>query len=255
MDNSNVRALLLALVVLVVVSTASITALVAGGGSSGGGVSAGQVEDIVFDYLKKNPQVIVQAFEQARAEQEAKDLEQASAAIAGKRDELENNPSTPFAGNQDGDVTIVEFFDYNCGYCKRVVPDFITLLNEDKNLKIVFKDFPILGEQSVTIAKAALAVNKIAKDKFWNFHTVMMQQTPKTNEQLFARATELGIDAEQLKAEIEKPEYAEKIQSNLGLGQEVGIRGTPGFIINGEIVRGAIGVEEFRRMIDKARKG
>jgi len=250
MDSSATRALFLALFILVIIATASVTSLMV---SSGGGVSKSKVEEIVYNYLKNNPSAIVEAFNSAQAEQQAREVAQASKKIAERIDDLENDPTSPFVGNPKGDVVIVEFFDYNCGYCKRALPTLATLIAEDKNLKVVFKDFPILSEQSHTLSKAALAVFNMSPDKFWDFHKTLMKQTPRTDEQLFAKAAEMGIDAGALKAEMAKPEYQEKIQANLSLGSDIGIRGTPGFIIGGEFVPGAIGIDAFRQKIQDAR--
>jgi len=250
MNNSTVRALFAAVIVLAIIATSSITALLVGKESSGGT----DIEKAVYDVLKNNPTLIVNAFQEAQIQQEQEEVAKASKEISGRRDEIESDPATPFSGNKDGDVIIVEFFDYNCGYCKRVVPDLMTLLSEDDKLKVVFKDFPILSEQSHTIAKAALAFYKLAPGKFFDFHTKAMQQTPRNEEQIISLVSELGLNTEEFKNEMQKPEYAEHIQKNLQLGQAVGVRGTPGFIINGELVRGAIDLNQFRQKIEEARK-
>ncbi len=264
MGNSASRFLAVLVFLLTIVCTASVTLLVVGntqeeqeqtqGTEVVSGVSAEEIEKTVAQFLKDNPYVIVQAFQAAKQQEADKEREQSEQAIKLRKQEINNDPYTPFTGNPDGDVTIVKFSDYNCGFCKRVVPDIITLLEEDKNIKFVVKDFPILGPRSIENSKAAIAVFKIAPEKWWEFHMAMLKRSPNTNDQLLALAGSVGVDMAQLQEEMKKPEYQKQIDKNLALGSAIGVRGTPAFVINGEFIRGAVGLDVFKDRIAAARE-
>lgn len=254
MDAPTGRFLTIIIFVLSVICTAAITVIVISRtGQSSAGVDRAEVELIIGEYIKEKPEIIVSAFQAFQVKREEEEAKAAESSIRDRKDDLENDPTTPFVGNPKADVTIVKFSDYNCGYCKRVVPTFEKLLEEDKNIKIVMKDFPILGDISMRDSEAAIAAFRISPDKYWAFHVKMMQSGPKNDAQLFDMAEKAGIDKDKLKAEMEKPEVKEKIQKNLALGSEIGVRGTPAFIINGEFIRGAIDIENFREKIAAAR--
>lgn len=263
-DNGNAdnRLLVLVVFVLAIVCTAAITVLLIKGAPKavevatteiGAGVSAEEVEKTVAKFLKDNPYVIVEAFQAAKQADADKERVNSEQAIKTRADEILNDPNSPFTGNPDGDVTIVKFSDYSCGYCKRVVPDLITLLSEDKNIKFVMKDFPILGPQSTVNSKAAMAVFKLNPDKWWDFHKAMLKTTPRNKEQLLALAAKQGVDSAALETEMAKPEYQAQIQKNISLGGAIGVRGTPAFVINGNFVRGAVGLDVFRERVAAAR--
>lgn len=253
------RFLILITFILTIVATAAVTLLVQKQEPSGANTASSPhlnqeaVEAIISNYLQEKPELIVEAFTLAKQKQQLEEQRKAEENIAARRKDLENDATTPFAGAEDGDVVIVKFSDYNCGYCKRVMPSLDTLLKEDDGVKLVVKDFPILGRQSTENSKAALAAFNLDAEKYFAFHQKMLQQTPRTNEQIYALASSLGYDAETFKAEMQKPKYAKKIDENLALGSAVGVRGTPAFIINGEFVPGAIGLEQFRQKVRAAR--
>ncbi len=270
MDNPTNRFLAFAVVALTIVATVSLTlqfserkstvdvsqALDANAAPSAGGnvtVDDARLEEIVARYLQEHPEVIVTAFQAAKAKQDEMVAQQAGKTIKTKITELEKDPHTPYVGNGDADVTIVTFSDYNCGYCKRVVPDLITLLKEDKNVKLVVKDFPILGPQSIISSKAAIVAGELDPAKWWKFHTTMLKSSPRNEDQVFAIADKVGYDVAKFKAEMNKPWVDNQIQKNMKLGSEIGIRGTPAFIIAGELKRGAIGLTDFREAVAKAR--
>lgn len=247
------RFLIVIVFVLTIVSTAAVTRLSAHGGDAGAGLDKDAVNKAIVEFVKNNPQAIVDAFTQGRAAQEQKESEEAAKSISTKRDELEKDASSPWAGAEKPDVTLVMFGDNNCGFCKKVIPDIQKLLAEDKKLRIVFKDFPILGERSVADAKAATAAWNIAKDKHLDFYFKLFSRSPRSDEQVLDLAKESGIDADKLKAEMAKNEVNEKLQKNLELGSSIGVRGTPAFVINGEFIRGAVDFETFKAKIAEAR--
>ncbi len=240
-----------ALFILTIIATAALTALVAGGGS--GSVSDDKLQDAIATYIGENPGAITAALENARAAQQQKQLEAARKNIKTKREEIDNDPATPVFGNPEGDVTIVEFFDYNCGYCKRMVPVINALLAEDKNLRFVFKEWPILGPASVKASRAAMAVHRHHQDKYFEFHQALMKTGARQEENIYAVATQLGIDAEQLKTQMEEEWISAQLEKHGQLAQSIGIRGTPAFIVNGELQRGAIDVTRLKQLIAAAR--
>lgn len=269
MNNTTNRFFIVVVVILTIMTTISLTlqfssngklgenATATSGVSSSSGVTSSfdraAIEKIIAEYLDEHPEIILSSFYKAKQLQEEQVTANSEKTIKSKREELENDPKSPYVGNKNADVTIVKFSDYNCGYCKRVLPDLITLLKEDKNLKLVLKDFPILGPQSVLTSKAALAANSLDPSKWWKFHTAMMKSTPRNKEQIFEIAKKVGYDLVALEAEINKPAIDAQIQKNLGLGQSIGVRGTPAFVIGGNFIRGAVGLSTFREEVKKAR--
>lgn len=235
-------------------ATQVATATTATGSSTTGTPSEEAVKSIIDAYLEEHPEVIVNAFTKARAAQYEKEQKDAEKNITEKLDELEHDPATPFAGNAKGDVAVVQFSDYNCGYCKHVTPDIIALLKEDKNVKFVQKDFPILGERSIVNARAGIAFFALKPEKWFEFHKALMEDTPQTDDQLNALVQNLGVDVATFKEELAKPKYQEKIQQNLQLGQDIGVRGTPAFVIGGEFIRGAADLQTLQAKVAAARE-
>jgi protein-disulfide isomerase len=227
-------------------------------GAPAGGISPEQrqtIEAIIGDYITNHPEVVVNALRAYQAQVQKEEQQQAKAALQDAEDELLNDPGTPVAGNPDGDVTIVEFFDYNCGYCKQVLPSVQTLLQTDKNVRYVFKEFPILSAGSVEASRAALAVWSLEPEKYLPFHVALMSARGSPGkQQILDLAEGAGIDPAALRAEMQKPEIEEKIRANIALGQRINVKGTPAFIINGEIIPGAVSLDALRDLISAARE-
>jgi protein-disulfide isomerase len=155
-------------------------------------------------------------------------------------------------GNPDGDVTLVEFFDYNCPYCRSVAPVMNEAEAADSQLRIVYKEFPILGPNSVYAAKAALAAHR--QGHYLAFHQALMQANGKADSNLvLAVAAEVGLDAERLKTDMEDPAIQEAIDRNLALAQALRITGTPGFVVGRQILRGAVDLKTLQQVIQEAR--
>ncbi len=218
-----------------------------------GGASKTEIEKIVAEYIQNNPQAILDSVNKHQQNSAEAEEKKAQITIKDKLAEIENNPSSPIAGNAKGDVVIVEFFDYSCGYCKKVLPTITKLIEEDKNVKFVFKELPILGPNSELAAKAALAVYAIAPEKYFAFHKKLMGERVYGQENLNASATELGIDAAAMAKKMNSPEIEKIIAADRELATNVGIRGTPAFIVGGELVPGAIDYDAFKTLIAKAR--
>ena len=212
------------------------------------------IEGIVREYILKNPEVIVEAIQSLRERDQQQAQERVRKTLVSRRSELLNDPFTPVGGNPKGDVTIVEFFDYRCGYCKRVFPAIQTLLKTDGNIRYVYKEFPILGPDSVTAAKVALAVWKIDKRKYEPFHKAMMPtKGALTESRIMKIAAGVGLDVKALKKAMLGPDIAALIEKNFALAQALDINGTPAFVIGDEVVRGAIDLAALKQLVSQAR--
>lgn len=228
-------------------------------GAAPAGISVEQrqaIEAIIGEYIANHPEVVVKALQAYQVRMQREQQQQAEAALQEVEDELLYDPGTPVAGNPEGDVTVVEFFDYNCGYCKQVTPSIQTLLETDDGVRYVFKEFPILGPGSVLASRAALAVWNLEPEKYLPFHVALMTNRGSMSEQKILDIGErVGIDPATLQAEMQKPEIEEQLRANVELGQRINVRGTPAFIINGEIVPGAVSLDALKERVSAAREG
>ena len=212
------------------------------------------IEGIVHDYLMRNPEVLLDALRSAREKLHRDAEAKAEKALNDRRSEIFDDPATPMGGNAQGDVTIVEFFDYRCPYCKQMQPSLETLLKEDHKLRFVYKEMPVLGAASVAAAHAALAAQR--QGKYEAFHTAMMAAKGQiTDDTVFKVASSVGLDIDRLKRDMTAPAIGEAINKNLALAEALNITGTPGFIIGGKIVTGALDPESLRKRIADARNG
>lgn len=211
---------------------------------------------IIRDYLVRNPEVLQEAFgELERRTQEAERQGRAQVLIS-ERDRLVNSPRDFVIGNPQGDVTMVEFLDYNCGYCKRAVADVQALIKADPKLRVVIKDFPVLGPGSVEASRVALAAkSQLSGDRLFEFHTRLMERRGQADRaSATAVAREMGLDMARLETDLQGSGIDATLQENMDLGQKLGINGTPGFVIGNEVIAGAVGAEPLRQVIAKARK-
>lgn len=213
----------------------------------------GALEDFVRDFIMKNPEVLIDSVNQMHAKEAQKQEEAAKAALKDMSDFFYKNDKLPQIGNPKGDMTVVEFFDYNCGYCKRALDAVKKTVESDKNVRVVFIDLPILSPQSETAAKWALASNK--QGKYWEFHQAMMESTaPKTEETMSEIAQTAGLDVEKLKKDAEGEDITAELAANRAAAQKLQITGTPAFIIGEEILRGFVEYEGFKAIISDERK-
>lgn len=214
--------------------------------------SVDDIEKIVREFLFKNPEVILEAVERYREKQREEDAKRARMAIVERKKDIFEDPSSPVGGNPKGDVTLVEFFDYRCGHCKRFAPSLTKLLEEDDKVRLVYKEFPILGPQSVIASRAALAAK--AQDRYHPFHEALMSNKKPLNEdEIMKIASSVGVDTKQLKKDMKDPEIEKTIQRNQQLAQALGISGTPALIVEDKLVPGAIPLNSLKEMIAKAR--
>jgi protein-disulfide isomerase len=212
------------------------------------------IEAIIHDYLMQNPDVLIEAL-RAAEEKASRDADATAAVVLkDRRGEVFDDPASPVGGNPQGDVTIVEFFDYRCPYCKQVQPSLQKLLDQDRKLRFVYKEMPVLGAQSVLAAHAALAAR--LQGKYEAFHTAMMATKGQiTEDVIYKVAGSVGLDVERLKRDMTAPEIEQAVKANLALAKALDIRGTPGFIIGEHIVPGAIDLDALKDLVADARKG
>ena len=211
------------------------------------------IEKIVHDYLLRNPQVILDAVEQL--EQKRNDEAQAAAktALSQHRDDVLHDPTSPVAGNPNGDVTIVEFFDYRCPYCKQMEPALEQLRKEDRKLRFVYKEFPILGPDSVVASHAALAARK--QNKYLPLHDALMTARGHLDEATILQiAGDAGLDVKRLKTDMNSPDIEGVISKNMQLAHVLNINGTPGFIVGDQLVPGAVDLDTLKKLVAEARK-
>jgi protein-disulfide isomerase len=207
----------------------------------------------VRDYLINHPEVIVEAVQGLQARQQRADLTEAQEALKARADEIFRDPNSPVGGNAQGDVTLVEFFDYNCPYCRKMAPLLIEAEKADPQLRIVFKEFPILGPGSEFAARAALASQR--QGQYEAFHHALMAAKEKVNdESVLTAAAQVGLDVERLKADMQDPSIQMAIDRNMALATALRISGTPGFIVGDQILRGATELTVLQGMIAQARK-
>jgi len=211
------------------------------------------IERVVRDYLVKHPEVVVEALRAMEERQRAAEHEQARAAIRARQDDLLRDPASPVGGNPQGDVTVVEFFDYNCPHCRRAAETVARLTEEDTSLRVVYKELPILGPDSVLATRVALAAH--AQGKYLELHRALMATTEAlTGPAVLEIARGLGLDAARLEAEMGSAEITAAIEKNRALAQALGVSGTPAFVVGTDLVPGAIGLEAFRETVGRARQ-
>jgi protein-disulfide isomerase len=212
-----------------------------------------ELESIIHDYLLKNPDVLIDALQAAEDKLKGEAHEKASQALSTRRREVFEDPDSPVAGNPQGDVTVVEFFDYRCPYCKQVEPALETLVREDRTLRFVYKEFPVLGPDSVVASRAALAAQK--QGKYDAFHQAMMAIKGQINDAaVYKVATSAGLDVDRLKRDMASPDIERMLKANNNLATALEIRGTPAFVIGNEIVPGAIDLGALKGLIADARR-
>ena len=211
-----------------------------------------EIGTIIHDYLMENPQIIFDAAEQYRQNQEEIMAKQFDDKFNQYKADLTSGPYTPFVGPEDADIVVIEFFDFNCGYCKKAYPDMKKLIGEEKDVKFIFKEMPILSPSSRTTAEWALAANK--QGKYWEFHQkLIMYPGSKDAKSLEKLAADVGLDVDQLKKDLKDPKIKEEIDQNLKITRELGINGTPAFIIGKTLARGYMGYDSMKDTIDRLR--
>ena len=211
-----------------------------------------EIEKIIREYLLAHPEVVTEALQEAeRREQEAQ-RKRAAEAIRAHLAELTQDPGSPVGGNPQGRVTIVEFFDYQCGYCKREAVELKTLLQTDSDIRLVYKDLPILGPASVFAARAALAAQKQGKHNA--LHAALMAASEKlTDQEVLRIAAQVGLDAAKLEKDMADPSVSQALDRNFQLQRALNIQGTPALIVGTELIPGAASLETLKALVARAR--
>lgn len=214
------------------------------------------VVELIRETLLKNPELIQEAMVELERRNQVAQVEAQRSALAAEKVNLTDPATSVLAGNLQGDVTIVEFMDYNCGFCKRAMEDVRTLAKDDPKLKVVIKDFPILGPDSVEASRVAIAVkSQLQGQKYWEFHLKLMGAKGRINAaKALEIAKEAGADIERVKKEMEAPATRAVIEQTVALGDRLGLTGTPAFIVGDEVVFGAVGVAALKQKIEAVRK-
>lgn len=209
----------------------------------------------VRSYLLENPEVILEAVNLLEQEQAAADAARDDALVANYLEELQNDGYSWVGGNPDGDITLVEFMDYRCGYCRRAVPEIAKLLEKDGNIRLVIKEFPILGEASVVSSRFALAAKSVAGDDAYKaVHDALMSFTAEPSDVALRRLADgLGLDGEKILAAMDAPEVTEALTRTRALAQQLSIAGTPSFVLDEELLRGYLPADAMLDMIKEIR--
>jgi protein-disulfide isomerase len=213
------------------------------------------LEQVIHDYLINHPEVLIEALKAGDARMKAQEEAEARAQIVKHQDELIRDAKSPVGGNPGGDVTIVEFFDYRCPYCKQVEPALEALLKEDSKVRVVYKEFPILGPESLVASRVSLAAWKQSPPKYARLHAALMGSQGALSEDSILKAAEAaGLDLAKIKADMRTAEIEALIKSTYELAEALDIRGTPAFIIGNGLAPGTVDLPMLRRMVAEARK-
>ena len=218
----------------------------------------GDIEAIVRNYLLTHPEILVDVSNELTKRQTAAESEKASKAVAKYEKSIFNSPHDVVVGNKSGDVTFVEFFDYNCGYCKAAMVNMLELMKTDPKLRVVLKEFPVLGPGSVAAAQVAVAVRMQDPDgkKYLDFHQRLLGGRGQADKaRALAAAKDAGLDMTRIEKDMTSPEVVATLRENGQLADELGINGTPSYVVGDQVVVGAAGTEKLREAIGKARCG
>jgi len=216
-------------------------------------ISEDRVRELVLETIRENPEIVMEAVAILEARQAEAQAASQAEVLSRERDTLDRDPNAPVLGNPEGDVTVVEFFDYNCPYCRRAKPEIEALLAADPDVRLVYREWPILGEGSVFAARAALAARE--QGLYEDFHWALMGMSGRAEESSVLRiAEDIGLDVAQLRRDMEAPEIDAHIETSMRLAQVLGITGTPSFVIGDALVPGVVDAEQLQTLVTDARE-
>lgn len=219
-------------------------------------LSRPDVEEIVREYLLNNPEILEEAFTALQTKRQAEASAARVGALDAHRETLLHSPLGAVVGNPDGDVTLVEFFDYNCGYCRRAMEDLELMVEADPNLRVVLKELPVLGQASTEAAAVSIAVHSIAPEKYDDFHHALMANEGQANEAVALEvAGRLGLPVDDLKEAMRSDRVEQTVRENYDLAQALGLTGTPSYVVGDSVEMGAVGVETLTARVNEARCG
>lgn len=213
-----------------------------------------RIKALIAETLRENPELVLEALQALEARQADAQAAAAAAVLTSERTLLDRDPNALVLGNPDRDVTVVEFFDYNCPYCKRAMSEVDALLAEDGNVRLVMREWPILSEGSAFAARAALAARK--QGKYTEMHNALMGIRGKVEADTVLRvAGEIGLDVEKLKADMQSPEIEEHIATSMRLAEALGFNGTPSFVVGDQLIPGFVEKAQLAEAVSAARAG
>ena len=208
----------------------------------------------IHDYILAHPDVLIQSLRIAKEREQILISDQNKGLIASLKKDLVDSPNSPVRGNPTGDVTLVEFFDYRCPYCRQVEPFLQTLIKKDPGLRVVEKEFPILGPASVYTARIALAAYK--QGKYEQFHQVVLSKKSNVDEATILKmAEEVGLDLDRVKTDMNSSEVDAEIKRTAEIAKALRLSGTPAFVVGTELIPGATDLETLQALLVEARHG
>jgi protein-disulfide isomerase len=212
----------------------------------------GEIGEVIKNYLLEHPEVLRDAMRELEKRQAQEEATAQTSAITENASKIFREKGDLVAGNPNGKVTMVEFFDYNCGYCKKAFPDVLKMIESDPDLRIVFKEFPILGSGSVYASQAALASRK--QNKYWEFHLALLGHEGHVDEATVDEiAKSVGLNLDQLKQDMNGQEVKDTLAANMKLSEALRVQGTPAFIVDQTFIPGAIGFDGLVAAVKKVR--
>ena len=255
-DNSSCYNVKLAALIIVSILIGAFLTKVLFSGSSNKSSDNKQVEEIVANWVENNPELILESVINMQKEQAQKQMEDANKNVSKRLDDLYKREQSPKRVVAGADVTIVEFFDYNCGYCKRALGTIEELIKKDKKVNIIFKELPILGKSSEDLSKVSLAFNLSAPSRYFDFHRDLMKSNSRTAEDAMAIAQKHGVKASIIKKVMTKfkKQIDEEIAFNRELSRSIGVNGTPAFLVEESIFPGAVGLSTLEEAIKEKRE-
>ena len=212
-----------------------------------------QVEKVVHDYLMREPEVLFEAAQVYKHRQEERAAAQASEKIVAQHAAI-FDPEAPSAGSADAKVTLVEFFDFHCGYCRRMQPALQKMLAENSDVRIIFKDLPILGPNSRIAATAALAARRQRPERYYDLYQALFRTPDLTEANVMAIAETFGVDGARLRQDMADPAIKAELDANIGLAHDLGISGTPAFVLGTSLIQGSMPEGDLLRRIDEVRR-
>lgn len=243
---------------LAIIALALCVAPVAARAQNFSDAQRGEIESIIKNYLVAHPEVLEEMSAELTKRQAVAEAEKHQAAVKKNADVIFNSPRGVTVGNRDGDVTFVEFFDYNCGYCKHAMTDMLALMKSDPKLRVVLKEFPVLGPGSVEAAQVAVAVRMQdpSGKKYLDFHQKLLGGRGQADKaRAIAAAKDAGLDMARLDKDIASPEVRATLEENFKLAEDMGLNGTPSYVIGKQVVVGAVGLDNLTKKIGEARCG
>ncbi len=211
-----------------------------------------EIEGMIKGYLLSHPEVMVEVSKELEKRQASMQAENNKKLIVERKASIFRAPTDFVYGNPKGEITVVEFFDYNCGWCKKAVDEMTKLIKADPQVRVVFKELPIFGENSTLAAKAAMA--SVRQGKYWDYHVALMKEKQVTKDNVFKIAEKVGLNVERLKADMADPVFDAALKENAAIAQELGIEGTPGFIVDDKVNVGFVPAEGLKVLLSEVRK-